>query len=76
MSAMEIMVQSLIRASGFDPAKIKGEVEAYIQSFQASADLLNKQMHLISLRLENIEKALHIDKPNNPDTDNAPRELN
>lgn len=62
MSGMDILVNALVKATGLDIAALKTQAEAYIKTFEDQAKLLNSQMHLISLRLENIERALHIEK--------------
>lgn len=73
---MDILVNSVLKAAKLDPVALQAQAEGYIKTFEDQAKLLNSQLHLISLRLDNIEKALHIDKPNTAGADGQPREIN
>ena len=68
MTGMEMMMNSLLKAAGFDPTELKAAIENTIGGFQAMAkaifdriDAIDKRQSIIDARLERLENHLGVD---------------
>ncbi len=62
MSGMEMMLNSLLKAAGFDPTELRNGVEEFATGLQATMQNANKRLSIIDARLERIEIALAISR--------------
>ena len=59
-SGMEMMLNSLLKAAGFDPKLIVQNVENFAQQFQGALAQLQARLDMIDARLERLEIALEV----------------
>lgn len=81
LSGIEMMMNSLLKAAGFDPRIIADNVVKTVKEFQDATAALQHRLDAVDLhlmennaRLERIELALEI-RRESVDTDTAPRRL-
>lgn len=81
LSGMEMMLNSILKAAGFDPSIIKKNIEDAASSFKGAIDALamrldtiDKRLETIDARLQRIEIQMDI-APENGETDSAPKRL-
>lgn len=60
LSGMEMMMNSLLRAAGFDPTELRENITQGITGFQTAIKALQSRLDQIDARLERIENHLEI----------------
>lgn len=82
LSGMEMMLNSLLKAAGFDPSVIRKNIEDAAGSFKGAIDALasrldaiDNRMAQIDARLQRIEIAMDIAPENGESDKHAPRQI-
>lgn len=63
LSGVEMMLNSLLKATGFDPSVLKSQIEQTINGFEMATKLLQQRLDQIDARLERLEIHLGISHP-------------